>query len=103
MNGIARCRSCDTKIGYFYFSFGRYHNVLRLNIPVYNIFIMCRFDPASYLNRNTDRFFIRQLTLFFDICFKRNAFHVLHHDKVKAIFASYVINIHDIGMLQPCR
>ncbi len=99
--GIARRRLCYTKICYFDLPFLGYDNILRLDIPMYDMVIVCRLDSHRHLNRDTDRFLCGESDFFLNILFERDAFHKLHHDIVDPFLLAYIIYIHNVRVHEP--
>ena len=57
MDRIACRCTRDSKIHDLYLSLGGDHDILRFDIAVNDIFIMCCFNSPSDLDRNADRLF----------------------------------------------
>ncbi len=66
-NGIARCRLRDAKIRYLYFSLFGDNDILRFDVPMYDMIVMCRLDSHCHLDCDTDGFLGCQPDLFFYI------------------------------------
>ena len=90
--------SGDTKICHFYLSVSRNNNILRFNIPMYNMIVMCSLNAHAYLNGNADRLFIGQTGFLFDIFFQRDSLYQFHHDIIDPVFFPYIIDIYNIRM-----
>ena len=103
-NGIRRCCFCNTKIGYFNFSFFGNNNILWLNITMNNIIIVGCVHSRTHLHGNANDFFRCQSSLFLDVVFQSDTFYQLHYYVVKPTVFSYIIYIHDIRMSKSsCR
>ena len=88
----------NAKIRHLHLTLFGYHDVLRLDIPMYNVVIVRRLNAHGNLYCNTDGFLGRQPYFLFDIFFECDALHQLHHDIMNAIFLPDIVYIHDIGM-----
>ena len=100
IDGIGICNSGNAEIRHFYFAFCGNNNILRLDIPVNNMFVMSCFNAPAYLNGNADSLFKGNLAFFLDICFQGDSFHIFHNNIMDGIFTSHIINIHNIRMFQ---
>ena len=66
---VGCCGSCDTKVCDFYFSLCGDNDVLRLDIPVDNAFVMGSLNTSSHLDRNADSLLECELSFFLNISF----------------------------------
>ena len=101
-NCFRGCCLCNTKVHDFYFSIFGNHNILRLNVSVYNFIIMSHFQPHGNLNPDTGCFFNSQLSFSFNIIFQCNSFHQFHNNVMVTGFFSYIINIYNVWMCKAC-
>ena len=93
----------NAEICHFYFSIIGNNNVLRLDIPVYNMMLMRFFNAHTHLDPDADHFFRGKPALFVNVILQRNAFHKLHDNIVKTSVLPYIINIYNIGIEKSCR
>ena len=101
-NRIAgRCLG-NTEIRYFYFAVFGNNDILRFDIPVNNMIIMCCLNAHTHLDGNAYCFLVRQTGLFLNVLFEGNALHQFHYNIVDSVFFPYIIDIYDIGMHQSC-
>ena len=65
---VAACCTRNTEIRYFYLSFCRNNNILRLDVTVDDALAVRRLNTSSHLNGNADCLLKRKLALFLNIC-----------------------------------
>ena len=66
-NGIAGSRLCNTEIRHLYFPFLGNNDVLRFNVPVYDVVVVGRFYTHAHLNGNAHCLFYRESCFLFNI------------------------------------
>ena len=100
-HGIGTCRigTCgfgNSKVRYLHFSFVGNNNILRLNVTMNDVTFMYRFHSGTYLQRDADHLFWRQLLFFRNIFFQRDPLDQLHYHIVKPPVHAYIIDIDNI-------
>ena len=98
--GIGRYRLCDSKICHFYFPLTGNNDVLRLDIPVYDLIVVRNLQTGRHLNGNAGSFFYRQPAFFLNISLQGDAFHQLHHNIIDVLLITHIIHIYNIRMSQ---
>ena len=104
-DSIGGCRRPgDAEIRHLYFSVFRNNNILRLDITMDDMMLMCRFHTGHHLDRNADGLLRRYPTLLFYIIFQGNTVYQLHDHKIQSPVLTDIVYIDYIGMHQSrCR
>ena len=92
----------NTKIRHLHLSFFGNNDILRLDITVDNMIVVCSLNSHTDLDGNTDCLSYRQSGFLFNIFLKGDPFYKLHHDIVNAVFLSHIVHIHYIRVHQAC-
>ena len=88
----------NTKIRHLYLAFLGNNDILRLDIPVDNVIVMCRLYSHGNLNGNAHRLLDGKSGLLLYIFFEGNSLHKFHDNVVILAFLAHIINIDDIGV-----
>ena len=100
---LGRYSSGDTEIRHLHLAVTRDNHILRFDVPVHNMLVMCRCQPLRYLDGNSNRFFNAQMAFLENVAFQRDSLDEFHDDIMKATLIHNVINTHNIRMGKPCR
>ena len=95
----SRC-SRDAEVRHLDLAVCRNHDILRLDIPVYDLVIVGILDSLCNLNGNTDRFLKLDPAFFLNIGFEGDSLNIFHDDVIDPLIGTYIIDIHNIRMGQ---
>ena len=101
-DGIGGCSPCNTEICNLYLSVCGNHNILRLNIPVYNTMAVCCLQSHGYLNSNTGSFLYGKLAFLGNILLKSDSLDQLHYDIINTLIIAYIKYIYYVWMGKTC-
>ena len=96
-------RPRDAEVRHLHLAVTRDNHILRFDVPVHNMLVMCRCQPLRYLDGNSNRFFDAQMTFLENVAFQRDSLDEFHDDIMKTALIHNVINTHNIWMGKPCR
>ena len=75
---LGRYSSGNTEIRHLHLAVTRDNHILRFDVPVHNMLVMCRCQPLRYLDGNSNRFFNAQMTFLENVAFQRTADQALY-------------------------
>ncbi len=92
----------DTKVGKFYFSVCGNDDILRFDIPVNDVPVVCRLKTKGNLNRDAGCLFDAQFSLSVNVILQSDAFDKLHDDIVDAAVLPDIVHVDNVRMGQSC-
>ena len=72
--------------------------ILRLDVPMDDMFFMCQRDGAGQLHHDVDRLIEVKRSALSDQLFERASPHILHDDVMSALAFADIVDIDDVGM-----
>ena len=99
---IGRSCLCNTKVGKFYFSVCGNDDVLRFDIAVYNIAVVCCFKTKGNLNGDAGCLFYAQFPFAVNVILQSNSLDKLHDDIVNAAVLPDIVHVYNIRMGESC-
>ena len=102
-NGGRADRLRDTKIRQLRHTRIGDQDIVRLDVPMYDLILVCQTERRSDLTRNADRFLVIQPAFFLNILAERLALHQFHDDEMDITLFPHVIDTHDIRVCQSGR
>ena len=77
---------------------GEQHDVLRLDVAVYDAAVMRVLECAEHLNDEVDGILPRQHVLGVDILLERDAVDILHDDILESVREIHIVDLDDVRM-----
>ena len=88
----------DAEIGDLDGAVRQQHNVLRLDVTVYDALVVGMLERPQDLDREVDRFLPLDVLLLLDVFLKGDAVDVLHDDILQARAKADIVHLDDVGM-----
>ena len=101
-DGITGSCLGNTEVRHLDFAVLGDNNILRLDIPMDNMIIMCSLNTHAYLDGDTYRFLVRQSGLLLNVLFEGNTLYQFHDDIIDSVLFPDIIDIDNIGVHQSC-
>ena len=93
-------KTCNAEIRHFDGAIRKQHNILRLDVAMYDSFVMGVLQGAQDLHGEMHRFFPTNILLLVDVLLERNTVDVFHHDILQPFTEADIIHLHNIRMRQ---
>ena len=99
---IACGRLRDAKIRDLHLSVSGDDDILRFNIPVYDMISVRGFKSHGDLQRDGDRLLIAEAPSLGNVILESDSVHQFHYYVIDSLFFADVVHVDDIGVHQAC-